>query len=187
MSWTIVRILSLFSVHFPLFSFCQYVVNCNNIGQMPDVTFQIHGQEFTLPASAYVRQVSVFFFRLTISSLYLTTVWNCFPVPSPPHTVSVLWLPHWLRQRRRQPVDPGRCLHQTVLFHLQQSPEHGGSGQGYMIDLKWPHPEVLRQSNKKSYSSRLSNGVVSVLMCNVMTETLSFPPIDISLNSINKS
>uniref|UniRef100_A0A3Q1IGZ0 Peptidase A1 domain-containing protein n=1 Tax=Anabas testudineus TaxID=64144 RepID=A0A3Q1IGZ0_ANATE len=33
-----------------------YVVNCNNIGQMPDVTFQIHGQEFTLPASAYVRQ-----------------------------------------------------------------------------------------------------------------------------------
>uniref|UniRef100_A0A3B4YBL9 pepsin A n=2 Tax=Seriola lalandi dorsalis TaxID=1841481 RepID=A0A3B4YBL9_SERLL len=32
------------------------VVNCNNIGQMPDVTFHIHGQEFTLPASAYVRQ-----------------------------------------------------------------------------------------------------------------------------------
>ncbi|TMS21982.1 Pepsin A [Larimichthys crocea] len=33
-----------------------YVVNCNSIGQMPDVTFHIHGQEFTIPASAYVRQ-----------------------------------------------------------------------------------------------------------------------------------
>ncbi|KAG8008738.1 Pepsin A [Nibea albiflora] len=33
-----------------------YVVNCNDMGQMPDVTFHIHGQEFTLPASAYIRQ-----------------------------------------------------------------------------------------------------------------------------------
>uniref|UniRef100_A0A3Q3RG95 pepsin A n=1 Tax=Mastacembelus armatus TaxID=205130 RepID=A0A3Q3RG95_9TELE len=33
-----------------------YIVNCNNIGQMPDLTFHIHGQQFTLPASAYVRQ-----------------------------------------------------------------------------------------------------------------------------------
>ncbi|XP_054454370.1 pepsin A-like [Anoplopoma fimbria] len=31
-----------------------YMVNCNNIAQMPDVTFHIHGQEFTIPASAYV-------------------------------------------------------------------------------------------------------------------------------------
>ncbi|XP_059180981.1 pepsin A-like [Centropristis striata] len=33
-----------------------YTVNCNNIGQMPDVTFNINGQQFTLPGSAYVRQ-----------------------------------------------------------------------------------------------------------------------------------
>uniref|UniRef100_A0AAQ4PN68 Peptidase A1 domain-containing protein n=1 Tax=Gasterosteus aculeatus aculeatus TaxID=481459 RepID=A0AAQ4PN68_GASAC len=33
-----------------------YLVNCNGIAQMPDVTFHIHGQEFTIPASAYVRQ-----------------------------------------------------------------------------------------------------------------------------------
>ncbi|KAK2885109.1 hypothetical protein Q8A73_021583 [Channa argus] len=33
-----------------------YLVNCNGISQMPDVTFHIQGQEFTLPASAYVRQ-----------------------------------------------------------------------------------------------------------------------------------
>ncbi|KAF7653464.1 hypothetical protein LDENG_00082440 [Lucifuga dentata] len=33
-----------------------YVVNCNNISQMPELTFNIRGQAFTLPASAYVRQ-----------------------------------------------------------------------------------------------------------------------------------
>ncbi|XP_040032590.2 pepsin A [Gasterosteus aculeatus] len=33
-----------------------YLVNCNGIAQMPDVTFHIHGQEFTIPASAYVCQ-----------------------------------------------------------------------------------------------------------------------------------
>uniref|UniRef100_A0A8D0ADM3 pepsin A n=1 Tax=Sander lucioperca TaxID=283035 RepID=A0A8D0ADM3_SANLU len=33
-----------------------YMVNCNSISQMPDVTFHIHGQEFTIPGSAYVRQ-----------------------------------------------------------------------------------------------------------------------------------
>ncbi|XP_028263659.1 pepsin A-like isoform X1 [Parambassis ranga] len=33
-----------------------FVVNCNSINQMPDVTFHIHGQQFSLPASAYVRQ-----------------------------------------------------------------------------------------------------------------------------------
>ncbi|XP_056285220.1 pepsin A-like isoform X2 [Pseudoliparis swirei] len=33
-----------------------YMVNCNSIGQMPDVIFHIHGEEFTIPASAYVRQ-----------------------------------------------------------------------------------------------------------------------------------
>nr|AAD56283.1 pepsinogen A form IIa [Pseudopleuronectes americanus] len=33
-----------------------YVVNCNSISQMPDVIFHIHGQQFTIPASAYVRQ-----------------------------------------------------------------------------------------------------------------------------------
>ncbi|XP_049419610.1 pepsin A-like [Epinephelus fuscoguttatus] len=32
------------------------MVSCNNIGQMPDVTFHIQGQEFTLPSSAYIRQ-----------------------------------------------------------------------------------------------------------------------------------
>ncbi|XP_039992100.1 pepsin A-like [Xiphias gladius] len=31
-------------------------VNCNSLGQMPDVIFHIHGQEFALPASAYVFQ-----------------------------------------------------------------------------------------------------------------------------------
>ncbi|CAL8282594.1 unnamed protein product [Merluccius merluccius] len=34
----------------------QYMVNCNSISQMPDVVFQIHGQQFSIPASAYVRQ-----------------------------------------------------------------------------------------------------------------------------------
>uniref|UniRef100_A0A4W4HN64 pepsin A n=1 Tax=Electrophorus electricus TaxID=8005 RepID=A0A4W4HN64_ELEEL len=34
------------------------VVNCNSISSMPDVTFNIHGSSFSLPASAYVRQVS---------------------------------------------------------------------------------------------------------------------------------
>ncbi|KAM9838004.1 pepsin A-like [Aulostomus maculatus] len=33
-----------------------YVVNCNTVGQMPDVTFHINGQQFPLPASAYVSQ-----------------------------------------------------------------------------------------------------------------------------------
>ncbi|XP_071399518.1 pepsin A-like [Centroberyx affinis] len=37
-----------------------YVVNCNSISQMPDVTFHIHGQEFTIPSSAYVRQSQYF-------------------------------------------------------------------------------------------------------------------------------
>uniref|UniRef100_A0AAY5EL86 Renin n=1 Tax=Electrophorus electricus TaxID=8005 RepID=A0AAY5EL86_ELEEL len=39
-------------------SFSQAVVNCNSISSMPDVTFNIHGSSFSLPASAYVRQVS---------------------------------------------------------------------------------------------------------------------------------
>uniref|UniRef100_A0A3Q4HJ46 pepsin A n=1 Tax=Neolamprologus brichardi TaxID=32507 RepID=A0A3Q4HJ46_NEOBR len=29
----------------------EYIVNCNNIGQMPDVTFNINGNQFTLPIS----------------------------------------------------------------------------------------------------------------------------------------
>uniref|UniRef100_A0A3P8QNM3 Peptidase A1 domain-containing protein n=1 Tax=Astatotilapia calliptera TaxID=8154 RepID=A0A3P8QNM3_ASTCA len=29
-----------------------YMVSCNNIDQMPDVTFNINGQQFTLPASS---------------------------------------------------------------------------------------------------------------------------------------
>ncbi|XP_076028190.1 pepsin A-like [Genypterus blacodes] len=33
-----------------------YVVNCNSIDQMPDLSINIHGHAFTLPASAYVRQ-----------------------------------------------------------------------------------------------------------------------------------
>ncbi|XP_039472484.1 pepsin A-like [Oreochromis aureus] len=32
----------------------EYMVSCNNIGQMPDVTFNINGQQFTLPASVYI-------------------------------------------------------------------------------------------------------------------------------------
>lgn len=45
------------------------MVNCNSIAQMPDVTFHIHGQQFTLPASAYVRQVNAWFpARLRFSS-----------------------------------------------------------------------------------------------------------------------
>lgn len=42
------------------FLFPQYIVNCNTVGQMPDITFNIHGQQFTLPASAYVSQVGFF-------------------------------------------------------------------------------------------------------------------------------
>lgn len=34
------------------------MVNCNNIASMPVLTFNINGNAFTLPASAYVRQVS---------------------------------------------------------------------------------------------------------------------------------
>uniref|UniRef100_A0A3P9B2G1 Peptidase A1 domain-containing protein n=1 Tax=Maylandia zebra TaxID=106582 RepID=A0A3P9B2G1_9CICH len=30
----------------------EYMVSCNNIDQMPDVTFNINGQQFTLPASS---------------------------------------------------------------------------------------------------------------------------------------
>ncbi|XP_047466064.1 pepsin A-like [Mugil cephalus] len=33
-----------------------YVVNCNNVNQMPDITFHIYGQQFTLQGAAYVRQ-----------------------------------------------------------------------------------------------------------------------------------
>uniref|UniRef100_A0A3B4FEI1 Pepsin A-like n=1 Tax=Pundamilia nyererei TaxID=303518 RepID=A0A3B4FEI1_9CICH len=36
----------------------EYIVNCSNIGQMPDATFNINGNQFTLPASAYVYQYS---------------------------------------------------------------------------------------------------------------------------------
>lgn len=51
----------------PFFSFCpslcdQYVVSCHKISQMPDVTFHIQGQEFTLSASAYVLQVNICIF-----------------------------------------------------------------------------------------------------------------------------
>ncbi|XP_073346046.1 pepsin A-like [Pagrus major] len=34
----------------------EMTVNCDDIPQMPDVTFHIQGQEFTLPSSAYIRQ-----------------------------------------------------------------------------------------------------------------------------------
>lgn len=45
-----------------LLSVCsQYTVSCNDIPQMPDVTFHIQGKEFTLPSSAFIRQVSVCF------------------------------------------------------------------------------------------------------------------------------
>lgn len=33
-------------------------MNCNNIASMPTLTFNINGNAFTLPASAYIRQVS---------------------------------------------------------------------------------------------------------------------------------
>nr|DBA15482.1 TPA: hypothetical protein GDO54_004685 [Pyxicephalus adspersus] len=34
----------------------QYVINCNNISNMPNVVFTINGVQYPLPASAYVRQ-----------------------------------------------------------------------------------------------------------------------------------
>uniref|UniRef100_A0A671YDP6 pepsin A n=1 Tax=Sparus aurata TaxID=8175 RepID=A0A671YDP6_SPAAU len=34
----------------------EYTVSCNDIPQMPDVTFHIQGKEFTLPSSAFIRQ-----------------------------------------------------------------------------------------------------------------------------------
>ncbi|XP_033988712.1 pepsin A-like [Trematomus bernacchii] len=33
-----------------------YLVNCNSIAQLPDVIFHIHGETFTIPGSAYIRQ-----------------------------------------------------------------------------------------------------------------------------------
>ncbi|XP_063338225.1 pepsin A-like [Pelmatolapia mariae] len=33
-----------------------YIVNCNDVGQLPDVIFNINGQQFPLPASAYVSE-----------------------------------------------------------------------------------------------------------------------------------
>ncbi|KAM6951027.1 pepsin A-like [Aplochiton taeniatus] len=36
------------------------VVNCNNIASMPDITFNIHGHAFHVPASAYIRQSSYY-------------------------------------------------------------------------------------------------------------------------------
>ncbi|XP_068439235.1 pepsin A-like [Clinocottus analis] len=33
-----------------------FMVNCNSIAQMPDVVFHIHGEEFPIPPSGYVRQ-----------------------------------------------------------------------------------------------------------------------------------
>ncbi|XP_072886903.1 pepsin A-like [Hemitrygon akajei] len=36
----------------------QYTINCNNIGNMPDVVFTINGYDFTLPASAYTLKTS---------------------------------------------------------------------------------------------------------------------------------
>lgn len=36
----------------------QATVNCQNIQNMPDVTFTLKGKAFTVPASAYVSQVS---------------------------------------------------------------------------------------------------------------------------------
>lgn len=38
--------------------FSQATVNCQSIQIMPDVTFTLNGQAFTVPASAYVSQVS---------------------------------------------------------------------------------------------------------------------------------
>ncbi|KAJ8370244.1 hypothetical protein SKAU_G00102720 [Synaphobranchus kaupii] len=35
----------------------KYIINCQNIGSMPDVTFTINGLQYTLPPNAYVRQV----------------------------------------------------------------------------------------------------------------------------------
>ncbi|KAG7472594.1 hypothetical protein MATL_G00110440 [Megalops atlanticus] len=38
-------------------SYNQYVINCQNMGSMPDVTFTINGVQYTLPPRAYVRQL----------------------------------------------------------------------------------------------------------------------------------
>uniref|UniRef100_A0A8C4FCD0 pepsin A n=1 Tax=Dicentrarchus labrax TaxID=13489 RepID=A0A8C4FCD0_DICLA len=68
-----------------------YVVNCNNIAQMPAVTFHIHGQEFTLPASAYVRQVSVWFpGRLCIFPSYYTSLPSDIRLLNPSHSLNTL-------------------------------------------------------------------------------------------------
>ena len=42
----------------PLLVF-QFAVNCNGIQQMPAVVFNINGHKFSIPASTYVRQVTV--------------------------------------------------------------------------------------------------------------------------------
>jgi hypothetical protein len=38
----------------------QATVNCQNIGSMPEVVFTLSGHSFTVPASAYVSQVSLY-------------------------------------------------------------------------------------------------------------------------------
>lgn len=63
----------------------QDMVNCNNIGQMPDVTFHIQGQEFTLPSSAYIRQVTVCLpVGLICFHFTMPTVWLKFFFENPP-------------------------------------------------------------------------------------------------------
>lgn len=42
-----------------MFSPPQAVVNCQNIHSMSDVTFCLNGHDFTIPASAYISQVSL--------------------------------------------------------------------------------------------------------------------------------
>lgn len=37
----------------------QAEVNCQKVQSMPEVTFSLHGRDFTIPASAYVLQVSL--------------------------------------------------------------------------------------------------------------------------------
>lgn len=69
------------------FLFHQYMVSCNNIDQMPDVTFNINGQQFTLPASAYISQIRIPFLIYSMFYNFSTYSLNCiyfFSVTSPP-------------------------------------------------------------------------------------------------------
>lgn len=117
--------------------FSQATVNCQNIGNMPEVTFTLNGNAFTIPASAYVSQVSqnpchplqqkVF---NTIMKIWGSKcIFRCL-------SIDLLRLQHWLWPGWLWPaLDPGRCLHQGVLCHLW-FPE-SANWSGHICVVKW--------------------------------------------------